>query len=135
MTILSTALLVLFIITCFIIVLLVLVQNEEGDSIGGLFAGSSNSAFGARSSNILTKITQIGVIVFFALTILLGLSTRSKDADFESDIQDQQIENSKEWWKDADSGTDSDSSENNGAIIEDASDSTDDKDSDSDSDN
>ena len=35
----SIALLVFFIIVAFLIVGLVLLQNEEGDSLGGLFSG------------------------------------------------------------------------------------------------
>ena len=46
----SIALLVFFIIVALLIVGLVLLQNEEGDSLGGLFSGGSNSAFGSRSS-------------------------------------------------------------------------------------
>ena len=52
MSALSIVLLVFFVIVCAIIIFLVLLQNEEGDSLGGLFAGGSNSAFGSQSGNV-----------------------------------------------------------------------------------
>ncbi|HNQ97545.1 MAG TPA: preprotein translocase subunit SecG [Treponemataceae bacterium] len=44
MAIVGIVLLVVFVIICFLIIALVLMQNEEGDGLGGLFAGGSNSA-------------------------------------------------------------------------------------------
>lgn len=61
---LGIALLVLFVIICAIIIFLVLLQNEEGDSLGGLFSGGSNSAFGSKSSNVLTRATYVVVALF-----------------------------------------------------------------------
>lgn len=74
---LNVILLVLFVITCLLIVFLVLLQNEEGDSIGGLFAGGSNSAFGSKSGNVLTKATYILVTVFFVSSFLLAILNRT----------------------------------------------------------
>ncbi len=97
---LGIALLVLFVITCVIIVLLVLLQNEEGDSLGGLFAGGSNSAFGSRSANILTKITYIAVGVFFVSAFLLAFVNRGRVTDSLSDeAKLKESETKTEWWK------------------------------------
>jgi preprotein translocase subunit SecG len=57
--------------------LLVLVQNEEGDSLGGVFAGGSSSAFGSRSGNILTKSTSVLGAIFFVLALSLALLNRT----------------------------------------------------------
>ena len=77
MAALNVILLVLFVVTCLLIVFLVLLQNEEGDSIGGLFAGGSNSAFGSKSANVLTKATYILVIIFFVSSFLLAVLNKT----------------------------------------------------------
>ncbi len=101
MAALNIILLVLFVITCVLIIFLVLLQNEEGDSIGGLFAGGSNSAFGSRSGNILTKSTYILVTIFFASTFLLAVLNKTSSAPTDGIIkegQQLQKENATPWY-------------------------------------
>ncbi|MGI5090339.1 preprotein translocase subunit SecG [Treponema vincentii] len=106
----SIALLVFFIIVAFLIVGLVLLQNEEGDSLGGLFSGGSNSAFGSRSGNILTRATYTLITLFFVVTFFLAWLNKSPgDSGLQQDAQIQQAETATEWWKEASSdanGTD-----------------------------
>lgn len=83
MAALNIILLVLFIIVCVLIVFLVLLQNEEGDSIGGLFAGGSNSAFGSKSGNVLTKSTYVLVTIFFAFSFILAVLNKSASSPSE----------------------------------------------------
>jgi preprotein translocase subunit SecG len=77
MAILSTVLLVLFIINAILLILLVLVQNEEGDSLGGIFAGGSGSAFGSRSGNVLTRATSVLGALFLVFSLGLALLNRT----------------------------------------------------------
>jgi len=77
MAILGTVLLVLFIINAILLILLVLVQNEEGDSLGGIFAGGSSSAFGSRSGNVLTKTTSVLGALFLVFSLGLALVNRT----------------------------------------------------------
>ena len=77
MTIISTVLLVFFVIIAVFLVLLVLVQDEEGDSLGGIFAGGSGSAFGSRSGNVLTRSTTILGALFLVLSLGLALINRT----------------------------------------------------------
>jgi preprotein translocase subunit SecG len=77
MTILSTVLLVFFIIVAILLVLLVLIQTEEGDSLGGIFAGGSNSAFGSRSGNVLTRATTVLGALFLVISLGLALLNRT----------------------------------------------------------
>jgi preprotein translocase subunit SecG len=56
-----------------LLVLLVLIQNEEGDSLGGIFAGGSGSAFGSRSGNVLTKASSILGGTFLVLSLCLAV--------------------------------------------------------------
>ncbi len=96
----SIALLVFFIIVAFLIVGLVLLQNEEGDSLGGLFSGGSNSAFGSRSGNILTRATYTLITLFFVVTFFLAWLNKSPgDSGLQQDAQIQQAETATEWWK------------------------------------
>ena len=112
----SIALLVFFIIVAFLIVGLVLLQNEEGDSLCGLFSGGSNSAFGSRSGNILTRATYTLITLFFVVTFFLAWLNKSPgDSGLQQDAQIQQAETATEWWKekDSDSGK-TDTTENTG---------------------
>jgi len=77
MGIISTILLVFFIIVAVLLVLLVLVQTEEGDGLGGIFAGSSSSAFGSRSGNILTRATTVLGAMFLIVSLGLALLNRT----------------------------------------------------------
>ena len=100
----SIALLVFFIIVAFLIVGLVLLQNEEGDSLGGLFSGGSNSAFGSRSGNVLTRATYTLITLFFVVTFFLAWLNKSPgDSGLQQDAQIQQAETATEWWKEASS--------------------------------
>ncbi|MDR2510696.1 MAG: preprotein translocase subunit SecG [Spirochaetaceae bacterium] len=81
MDILSVFLLVLFIIVSILLILIVLVQSEEGDSLGGMFAGGSNSAFGSRSGNVLTKISTVLGALFFILSFSLAMLNRTPSDD------------------------------------------------------
>ena len=100
----SIALLVFFIIVAFLIVGLVLLQNEEGDSLGGLFSGGSNSAFGSRSGNVLTRATYTLITLFFVVTFFLAWLNKSPgDSGLQQDVQIQQAETATEWWKEASS--------------------------------
>lgn len=91
---------VFFVIVSVLIVGLVLLQNEEGDSLGGLFAGGSNSAFGSRSGNVLTKATYTMVTLFLVISLLLAWLNKSPgDSGVQKAAQMQQAETAAEWWK------------------------------------
>jgi len=77
MSIFGIILLVFFIIIAILLVLLVLAQNEEGDSLGGIFAGGSGSAFGSRTGNVLTRATTILGALFLIISFGLALANRS----------------------------------------------------------
>jgi preprotein translocase subunit SecG len=77
MGVLSVVLLVFFVIDAALLVLLVLIQNEEGDSLGGIFAGGSNTAFGSRSGNFLTRATTVLGALFLVISLGLALLSRT----------------------------------------------------------
>ncbi len=99
MTIIGVVLLVVFVLVCLLIVALVLMQNEDGDGLGGLFAGGSNSAFGSRSASVLTKATYVVVTLFFVTAFFLAFINRSRgDTGLEEAARIEQAESATEWW-------------------------------------
>ncbi len=85
--IVQIAAIVVFVLSGLLLGLLVLIQDEQGDSIGGLFGGGSNSAFGARSGNILTRTTTVLGVIFFGLAIFLAVWFRSPGGDILPEAQ------------------------------------------------
>ena len=77
MGLLNLVLLVFFVIVAILLILLVLAQNEEGDGLGGIFAGGSGSAFGSRSGNVMTRATTVLGALFLIISIGLALLHRS----------------------------------------------------------
>ena len=77
MAFLGIVLIVFFVIVAILLILLVLAQNEEGDGLGGIFAGGSGSAFGSRSGNVLTRATTVLGALFLVISIGLALMNRS----------------------------------------------------------
>ncbi len=74
-------LLVIFVIVALILIFLVVIQNENTQGLGGIFGGSSDTTFGARSGNILTKITYGTAGAFLLLTFLLAFISRTPEND------------------------------------------------------
>jgi preprotein translocase subunit SecG len=103
MGILSVVLLVFFIMVSFLLVFLVLVQNEEGDSLGGIFAGGSSSAFGSRSGNVLTRATSVLGALFLIISFGLALINRTPgDSGVEragTESRQQAGGTDRNWWK------------------------------------
>ena len=95
MGVLGIILLVLFVIVALILIFLVVIQNENAQGLGGIFGGSSDTTFGARSGNILTKITYTVGGAFLVLSFLLAFINRTPESDILQRAGDQQAQ---EWW-------------------------------------
>jgi preprotein translocase subunit SecG len=99
MAVLNVVLLVFFGIVAILLILIVLVQNEEGSSIGGIFAGGSGSAFGSRSGNILTRLTSVLGLLFFVISLGLALINRApSDAGVEAAARQSASETNDDGW-------------------------------------
>jgi preprotein translocase subunit SecG len=61
-----------------ILILLVMIQDDQGEGLGGLFGGGSTTPFGSRSGNVLTRFTGIVSTVFFVVCLIIGLVNRSQ---------------------------------------------------------
>ena len=55
MAVLSIILLVLFVLVALFLIFLVSIQSEDDSGLGGIFGGSSDSAFGGRSKRMILK--------------------------------------------------------------------------------
>lgn len=67
---------VLFVIVCLFLILLVLIQKGRGGGLAGAFGGSGgNTAFGAKTGDVLTWATSIVFGIFLLLAIILNLMT------------------------------------------------------------
>src|SRR5947209_20228146 len=67
----------LFVIVCLILIGLVLIQKGRGGGLASAFSGGGgNTAFGAKTGDVLTWATSIVFGVFLVLAIILNLMTR-----------------------------------------------------------
>ncbi|ACH94317.1 preprotein translocase SecG subunit [Borrelia recurrentis A1] len=90
---------IFFVIISFMIILLVLFQDEQGDGIGGVFGGGSSSIFGARSSSVAIKITAFFITLFFVFVIALSfINTKRVDSDLLRNVKVD--EKSSTFWND-----------------------------------
>ncbi len=100
MGILGVSLLVVFIIACILLVLMVIIQDSDSDSLGGIFAGGSGSAFGSRSTNVVVRFTYALGAIFFICAFSLALINKSSVGNVEKAAQSQTNKDSTatEWW-------------------------------------
>ena len=64
----------LFLFVCFIMILLVLIQKGRGGGLSSAFGGSGgNTAFGAKTGDVLTWATSVVFALFVVLAVILSL--------------------------------------------------------------
>ena len=65
----------LYVITCFVLVLVILLQQGKGGDIANAFGGgASQAAFGARSgATVLSRATTICAVLFIVGALALGI--------------------------------------------------------------
>ncbi len=99
MGILGIFLLVIFVIACILLILMVIIQDSDSDSLAGVFAGGSRSAFGSRSTNVVIRFTYVLGALFFVCAFSLALINKSSVGNVEKAAQGQSKESSSaEWW-------------------------------------
>ncbi|HUX37344.1 MAG TPA: preprotein translocase subunit SecG [Rectinemataceae bacterium] len=101
MGILSIFLLIIFVIVSLLLVFMVVIQNEAADGLGGIFAGSSNTAFGSRSSNVMQRFTYVLGALFFVCAFSLALLDKGSTGNVEAAaLKNAPAQtSSSEWWK------------------------------------
>lgn len=101
MGVVGIALIVLFCISAVLLIIIVMLQDESGEGLGGIFGGGSNSAFGNRGGNVLTKFTSILGAVFIITAFSFAWYNRTIDnGDIlkaaKEKVNEQETEN---WWE------------------------------------
>lgn len=92
-------LLVVFVIVCLLLIFLVIIQDEDSDSIGGIFAGGSQSAFGSRSSNVVIRITYVLGTLFFVTAFALAVVNKSSTGNVQKAVEQNSTQTAtSEWW-------------------------------------
>jgi len=91
-------LIVLFSIVCALLVFMVVIQDQEGDGLGGLFSGAGNSAFGSRSSSVIVRFTYVLGALFFLIAFGLAILSRSNVGNVEDAIKAQGTQSSN-WFE------------------------------------
>lgn len=77
MAVLSIILLVLFVLVSLFLIFLVSIQSEDDSGLGGIFGGSSESAFGGRTNRVMNKITAFTVAAFVVLALVVAFVSKS----------------------------------------------------------
>lgn len=88
---------VAFVIVSVLLILLVLVQDDGQNGMGGIFGGRGTQAFGSHSASILTKTTRVLVILFFVLALVLAFLSKGEKVKTADEIAEsvQPIEQSE----------------------------------------
>jgi preprotein translocase subunit SecG len=101
MGLLSIILLVIFAIAALIMILVIMLQDDQGEGIGGLFGGGSTTPFGSRSGNILTRFTSIlGAIFVVGAFALAWLNRSPETTDIVEKARLERIQEAEQsnWW-------------------------------------
>jgi preprotein translocase subunit SecG len=101
MGLLSIILLVIFAMAALIMILVIMLQDDQGEGIGGLFGGGSTTPFGSRSGNILTRFTSIlGAIFIVGAFALAWLNRSPETTDIVEKARLEQIQEAEQsnWW-------------------------------------
>ena len=80
MAVISILILVVFIVSALLLMAVVLIQDDQGGGIGAMFGGGGGTPFGARTGNVMTRLTSILAVIFLAAAFTLAWMNRTPDA-------------------------------------------------------
>jgi preprotein translocase subunit SecG len=82
----------IFLFVCVMMILLVLIQKGRGGGLSGAFGGGGgNTAFGAKTGDVLTWATSIVFALFVILAVVLNLICDKMGASPPPTQQTQQV--------------------------------------------
>jgi len=76
---------VLFVVLCVILVIIILLQSDKSAGMG-ILGGSSQSAFGSSTADVITKITTVMVALFMLGSLGLAILESNKSTSLEKKI-------------------------------------------------
>jgi preprotein translocase subunit SecG len=77
---------VIFVLLCIILVIVILLQSDKSAGMGILGGGSSSSAFGSSTADVITKITAVMITIFMLGSLGLAIMESSS----KSSLKDKQ---------------------------------------------
>ncbi len=80
----STFILIIHILACILLVTIILMQSGRGGGLTEVFA-SAESMFGAKTNEMLIKITTVAAVVFFLTNISLAILNSREGRSLMSD--------------------------------------------------
>jgi preprotein translocase subunit SecG len=84
--------LVLFIIVSIFMILLILIQKGRGGGLASAFGGGGgNTAFGAKTGDVLTWVTSVTFGIFLVIAVTLNLLSNYRNEAYVKDQQTQQL--------------------------------------------
>jgi preprotein translocase subunit SecG len=101
MGILTGALLIVFGISAVLLVIIILMQDEQSEGLGGIFGGGASNQVGNRKGNILTKTTTFLGIIFIVVAFAVAwLNHNTNDASGieKAALSKQGSTAGVEWW-------------------------------------
>lgn len=89
---LYTAIVVIHVFVCFLMIGAILLQSGKGAEIGASFGGSSQTVFGSRGpANFLSKLTVVVAAIFMVTSFSLAIL--AKQQNFSSTVIDMEPKN------------------------------------------
>ncbi|MBN2190020.1 MAG: preprotein translocase subunit SecG [Candidatus Aureabacteria bacterium] len=84
-----TFLLSVHVLLCIALVIIVLLQAGKGQGLAGLFGagGGTQTIFGSRAGDILTKFTTIVAILWMLISVSLAVMSSKRSGTFASKIE------------------------------------------------
>ena len=85
MSVLITVTTILFIILCVLLVIVILLQSDKSAGMG-ILGGSSQSAFGSSTADVITKITTVMVALFMLGSLGLAIMESNRSTSLEKKV-------------------------------------------------
>jgi preprotein translocase subunit SecG len=95
MGVLASVITVLFVILCVLLILAILLQSDKGAGMG-ILGGSSQSAFGSSTADVITKITAVMVGLFLLGALSLSALESYKSSSLEKKLNSSEATSSGE---------------------------------------